>query len=42
MRVLMPGHGSPLSEGALIDAFLIGPLHGTLYPMMDLYYTRYD
>ena len=28
--------------GWLIDAFLIGPLHGTLYPMTDLYHTRYD
>ena len=42
MRMLMPGNESTSVGGQLIDVFLIGPLHGTLYPMMDLYYTRYD
>ena len=42
MRVLCHGHESPLSESDSLTRLVIVRLHGTVYPMMDLYYTCYD
>ena len=40
--MLCHGHGSPLSESDSLTRLVMVRLHGTSYPMTDLYYTCYD
>ena len=42
VRVLCHGHESPLLESDSLTCLVMVRLHGTLYPMTDLYYTCYD